>query len=246
MITGFKKWISHILFDKKTKITYTPELLESISIQLQLVNNQSPDPQMPLKQATFVVFDTETTGFYPYAGDELISIGAVMIRNGAIEETHTFHEWINPYRSIPPEVQSLTGVLEKDVIHAPPALVVIHQFLQFIGPQYLVAHCADFDLNFINTQLKKYCKKKLSNPVIDTMMLSYHLNAADKFHNLDHLLSKYEITIHERHHALEDAKMTASLFLKFLDQLEQRGITTIRGLDSYVKSMHLLHQSHSF
>lgn len=246
MITGFKKWISHILFDKKTKITYTSELLESISWQLQQVKNQRQDPQLPLKQAAFVVFDTETTGFYPYAGDELISIGAVIIRNGAIEETQTFHEWINPYRAIPPEVQVLTGVLEEDLIHAPPSLVVIHQFLQFIGSHYLVAHCADFDLNFINTQLKKYCKKKLSNPVIDTMILSYHLNPAERFHNLDHLLTKYEVPVYERHHALEDAKMTASLFLKFLDQLEQRGITTMRGLDNYVKSMHLLHQSHSF
>lgn len=245
MITGFKKWISHILFEKKTKITYTSELLDSISRQLQLLNNQKPDPQMPLKQAAFIVFDTETTGFYPYAGDELISIGAVMIRNGAVEDTHTFHEWINPYRSIPPEVKSLTGVLEENLIDAPPALVVIHQFLQFIGSHYLVAHCADFDLHFINTQLKKYCKKKLRNPIIDTMMLSYHLNPVNKLHNLDYLLKMYEISIHERHHALEDARMTAHLFLKFLDQLEQRGITTIRGLDNYVKSMHLLHQSHS-
>ncbi|MEW9668872.1 PolC-type DNA polymerase III [Ammoniphilus sp. 3BR4] len=117
----------------------------------------------------------------------------------------------------------------------------MHKFLQFIEGHYIVAHCADFDLNFINIQLKRYVRSRIFNPAIDTMTLAYHLHPTQKQHHLDHLLEQYRIPIRDRHHALEDARMTAQLFIKLMDQLERRGITTIRGLDNYIKSMHILH-----
>lgn len=245
MITGFKKWIQYILFDKKTTISYNPELLNSISDLLLQAKRYRHDPSLPLKDTTFVIFDTETTGFHPYAGDELLSIGAVLIKNGEIYEEKVFHEWINPYRAVPPQVAEITKVKEEDLQDAPPALVVIHKFLQYMEGHYLVAHCADFDLNFINIQLKRYVRSKLTNPTIDTMTLSYHLHPSQKLHNLDYLLDLYHVPIKNRHHALGDAKMTAELFLKFIDRLERRGITTMRGLDNYIKSMHILHNHSS-
>lgn len=242
MITGFTKWISHILFDTKTKITYSPELLVAISEILDRSKMVYCDPSLPLRETTFVVFDTETTGFHPYAGDELISIGAILIQNGEVQEQQVLHEWINPYRSIPALVKDLTQVKEEELLKAPPALVVLYKFLEFIEGRYIVAHCADFDLNFINIQLKKHLKAKLPNPVIDTLSLSYFLNPLQNSHDLDYLLDLHDIPLLRRHHALDDAKMTASLFLKFLERLEKRGITTMTGLDNFIKSMHILHK----
>ncbi len=242
MITGFTKWINHVLFDTKTKVTYSPELLLGVSERLDRSESTFHDPSLPLKESTFVVFDTETTGFYPYAGDELLSIGAILIKNGEIQEHQVFHEWINPYRTIPPQVIELTQAKEEELKQAPPALVVLYQFLQFIEGHYLVAHCADFDLNFINIQLRKQVKAKLQNPTIDTLSLSYYLNPMQSSHDLDYLLDLHRIPLLRRHHALDDAKMTAALFLKFLDRLEKRGITTMTGLDNFIKSMHILHK----
>ncbi|WP_134701472.1 PolC-type DNA polymerase III [Ammoniphilus sp. YIM 78166] len=242
MITSFKKWISYILFDTKTKVTYSPELLLGVSEWLERSKTTFHNPSLPLKESTFVVFDTETTGFYPYAGDELISIGAILIKNGEIQEHQVFHEWINPYRSIPPIVRELTQVKEEELKEAPPALVVLYQFLQFIEGHYIVAHCADFDLNFINLQLKKHVKTKLQNPIIDTLSLSYYLNPLQSSHDLDYLLDLHHIPLLRRHHALDDAKMTAALFIKFLERLEKRGITTMTGLDHFIRSMKILHK----
>lgn len=243
MITGFKKWISHVLFDTKVKVTYNPELIKTISELLDQAKKCKHNPSLLLKETTFVVFDTETTGFHPYAGDELISIGAVVIRNGKIDEDRVFHEWINPYRTIPSQVAELTQLKEEELMASPPSLVVIHKFLEFIEGHYIVAHCADFDLNFINIQLQKHVKAKLKNPTIDTLSLSYHLQPKQKSHQLDYLIDLYQIPMEQRHHALGDAKMTARLFLRFIDRLERRGITTMTGLDNFIKSMHILHNS---
>ncbi|HJV44705.1 MAG TPA: exonuclease domain-containing protein [Bacillota bacterium] len=241
MITGFSRWIKHIFFAEKSLITYQPELIQAISTEVERRNRYQLDPSTPLREIPFIVFDTETTGFYPYAGDQLISIGAVRVCNGKIYTEQTFHEWINPYRDVPEECSTVTGVTAADLQAAPPALIVIYQFLKFTGPHYLVAHCADFDMNFINTQLKKYCKQKIKHSIIDTLTLAYHLHPTAKSHKLDFLLERYHIPIINRHHALGDALMTAQLLVHLLAELERElGVTTLLGLDHLLKSMHIL------
>lgn len=239
------KYIKHIAASfYKEKPQFDPQLINDIQkMAAQVKERQYRDKY--LKAMRFVIFDTETTGFHPYAGDELISIGAVVIENGRIVENRSFHELIYPGRAIPPIVSEITGILDKDVEDAPSALPILHKFLHFIKDYYLVAHCADFDLNFINSKLKRISKTKLYNPTIDTMALAYHLLPSNSSHNLDVLLQEYGIQVEGRHTALGDALMTARLFLHFLDELEQRGIQTLHALESYIKTMHLLRQQES-
>jgi len=185
-------------------------------------------PDDHLKDIEYVVFDTETTGFHPYAGDRIISIGGVKLINGEI--TDEFHTLINPERDIPREIEELTGINEQDLQNQPYILDAIISFLNFSENTYLVAHSADFDLHFINVVLKQTCKTRVYHPLLDTMALSYHLYPNRKSYQLEELLSIYNIPISKRHHALEDARMTALLFQNYLTELEIRGINTIGKL----------------
>lgn len=235
------KYIKHITTSwYKEKPALDPDLVADIQTITASVNRHTYEDQL-LKRMRFIVFDTETTGFHPYAGDEIISIGAVVVENDSIQE-EVFHELIQPRKPIPPIVTEITGISNEDVADAPPVLPVLHKFLQFIRDDYLVAHCADFDINFLNTKFKKLCKTKLNNPVIDTMAISYHVLPNNKSYGLDTLLDQYNIQVEGRHTALGDAVMTAELFLCFLDELEKRGIETLHGLEGYIKTMHLLRQ----
>ncbi len=234
------KYIKHITTNwYKEKPVLDPQLIKEIQCMTETVREQAY-PDRHLCNMRFIIFDTETTGFHPYAGDEIISIGAVIIENGQIQENNFFHEYICPTVSIPPVVTKLTGITDNDVQNAPPPLPVLHKFLHFIGENYLVAHCADFDMNFLNSKLKKLCKTKLYNPVIDTMTLAYHLLPTNKSYGLDMLLKQHEIKVEGRHTALGDAVMTAELYVRFIEELERRGIHTLHSLESYIKSMHLL------
>lgn len=210
---------------------------EKVADIKQLLSNSKfvINPQLKLKDIEFVVFDTETTGFHAYGGDRVISIGAVKLINGVIKEE--FQQIINPEREIPSEIEKLTGIRNGDVIDKPLVLDVLLDFLHYSKDYFLVAHHADFDVNFINFPLQKLCGVRLPNPIIDTLMLSYHLNPNLPSQELDCLLEKYQISDTGRHNSLQDAKMTAQLFHKFIIQLEEeRGITTIGGLKNSMPS----------
>ena len=186
-------------------------------------------PDLVLKEGRFVVFDTETTGFYCKKGDEIISIGAVVIEKGLLTEK-CFNSLVNPKRTIPPIIVELTGIDDNMVDGSPEIMEVLDQFLAFSRSSVLIAHHAQFDLGFINKNLCKYCGHTLNTPVIDIYILSHLLfpNADDR--SLDNLANYYDITLDGRHSALGDSIITAQVFLKMLDDLENRGIKTTTQL----------------
>ena len=102
-----------------------------------------------LSSSRFVVFDTETTGFYYNKKDEIISVGAVAIENGLITESY-FSQFVNPNRFIPAIATEITGITNDMVANCPDVLTVLDKFLEFKGLSPLIAHTASFDLNFIN------------------------------------------------------------------------------------------------
>ncbi len=214
---------------------YNPEpALTSALSEKQQLSKRATDWNRPLQTSRYVVFDTETTGFYPYNGDEIISIGGVVIENGRICEDQVFHQLVNPFRSIPPAVSEITGITGKMVADKPGVCTVINSFLDFIGDGILVAHNADFDMAFLNIKLNWYTQKEICNPVIDTYKLSRTMWPELPSHDLDSLLKKHGIPIEGRHTALGDSLMTARLFLIFLNELEERKIETLKQLYYYL------------
>lgn len=213
---------------------YDPEIaITSMLSEKKQLSKRAIDWDKPLQTSRYVVFDTETTGFYPYNGDEIISIGGVVIEDGRICEDQVFHELVNPYRFIPPAVTELTGITGEMVADRPGICAVLNHFLDFIGDGILVAHNAHFDMAFINIKLNWYAQKEVCNPVIDTFKLAQTLAPELPSHDLDSMLRCHQIPQQGRHTALGDSLLTARLFKNLLVDLEARKIETLKQLYYY-------------
>lgn len=181
-----------------------------------------------------VVFDLETTGFYPNNGDEIISFGAVVVQGGKVKEDLTFHSLVNPKRKIPKTVVDLTGITNEMAETAPDLIETLHRFFDFVGRRILIAHASGHDKQFLNAALWKTSKVNLNHRVVDTLMVEKWLEPARASYALDDLLESYGVTVGVRHHALEDALMTARLWVSMLDRILQRNIVTLGDLYAYL------------
>ena len=191
-----------------------------------------PDPHhaiddLPLSALSYTVFDTETTGLEPSAGDEIISIGAVRIVNGRLLRSETFDQLIDPKRPIDLEAAKIHGIGPSMLAGQPDIGGVLPSFHRFCEDTVLVGHNAAFDLRFL--QIKEASTGlRFANPVLDTLLLSAVLYEAMNDHRLEAIAQRLGVAVIGRHTALGDAIVTAEVFLRMLPLLTARGILTLR------------------
>ena len=190
--------------------------------------------ETPLDELEAVVFDLETTGFHPYNGDEILSIGAVRIRGEELEDTEPFYRLVNPRRSIPKHIVELTGITNEMAEQAPDLMQGLHDFLDFSGRRVLIAHGSGHDKQFLNAALWKTSKINLTHRVVDTMMVAKWLDPQRASYGLDELLEAYGVEVTVRHHALHDALMTAKLWFRFLRIIRSKQVATLGDLYAYL------------
>lgn len=168
----------------------------------------------------YVVFDIETTGF-SNTSDEITEIGAVKIRNKEIIDS--FGELINPHMPIPLKVQELTGITNDLIKDKPSIDEVLPKFLEFVGGSILVAHNSDFDMGFIRAKAKRL-NLAFENKDIDTLKLARILLPNLKRHKLNLITNHLGISLENHHRAVDDAKATAQVFIKFMEMLIDKDI----------------------
>jgi DNA polymerase-3 subunit epsilon len=190
--------------------------------------------EMQLSDMEAVVFDLETTGFNPYSGDEILSIGGVIIRGESFEDVEPFYRLVNPKRKVPPHIIELTGITDEMAENAPDLMQSLHDFMDFAGKRVLIAHGSGHDKQFLNAALWRTSKINLTHRMVDTMMIAKWLEPKAIHYGLDEVLERYGIEITERHHALHDAVMTAKLYFRFLSIIRDRQVTTLGELYAYL------------
>ncbi|UUZ71882.1 hypothetical protein LP415_24635 [Polaromonas sp. P1(28)-8] len=180
-----------------------------------------------LTQLSYTVFDTETTGLEPSAGDEIIQIGAIRIVNGRLLRNETIDQLIDPRRRLKPESIPIHGITEDMVKGQPTIEQALPSFHEFCEDTVLVAHNAAFDMRFL--QLKEASTGIVfRQPVLDTLLLSALLHPNQESHRLEAIAGRLGINVIGRHTALGDAIVTGEIFLKMIPLLAEQNIHTLR------------------
>ena len=161
-----------------------------------------------LDDATFVVFDVETTGLST-AYDTIIELAAVKIKEGKVIDK--FESFANPHRPLSAKIIELTHITDDMLKDAPEVDEMIAKFYEFIGDAIVVAHNASFDMGFLYTAYEKAGIKGVKHPVIDTLQLSSLVNPTMKNHRLNTLCNKYGIELTQHHRAIYDTEATGYL-----------------------------------
>ncbi|UVI28056.1 exonuclease domain-containing protein [Paenibacillus spongiae] len=196
---------------------------------------KQPVMDQPLREMEVVVFDLETTGFYPLNGDEILSVGAVVLKGEELQESRSFYSLVNPKRRVPKHITDLTGITNEMAENGSELMQVLHDFMEFIDRRMLIAHASGHDKQFLNAALWRTSKINLTHRVLDTMMVAKWLDPnRDNGYGLDELLTGAGIEITKRHHALEDSIMTAKLWLHYLKKIMERNIVTLGDLYAYL------------
>lgn len=194
---------------------------------------------------TFVVFDTETTGFYA-GSDQMIEIGAVKITNGVVGEH--FDELIDPHRPIPKKITELTFITDEMLAGKMDEEEAVKKFLDFVGDAPLVAHNAKFDISFMKSACNKYHLKEFNYTVVDTMSMARMLHSDWPNHKLQTLTKKLDIPWdEEKHHRADyDAEGTAIAFFKLSKELDNQNINTTTDLLNNIDMQSLIRFAYPF
>lgn len=188
----------------------------------------------PLRDLTFVVFDTETTGL-DTERDSIIEIAGVRILRGRVLRGETFRQLANPGRPIPEASTKIHHITDADVADADPPSRAVTAFHGFVGEAVLVAHYAAFDMAMLGG-LTRSGGPRFDTPALCTGLISARLFPSASDHTLDGLAARFDITIPDdvRHTALGDALATAEVFVNLLDLLDKRGVTTWQDLAGFL------------
>ena len=158
-----------------------------------------------------VALDLETTGLN-VDEDDIIEIGAARFRDGALEET--FQTFVNPGRSVPERITSITGIHTDDLLDAPAIRDVIPELRAFVGSSPVVGHNVDFDLGFLN----RYGVGR-HNVRIDTYDLASVMLPTAPRYNLTSLTANLGLELEHAHRALDDAVATGKLYWALWQQI---------------------------
>ena len=181
-----------------------------------------------LKEATYVVFDVETTGLSNQY-DQIIELAAVKVKDGEIIDK--FERFSNPHEKLSETIINLTHITDDMLVDAPEIEEVLTEFKEWVGDAIFVAHNASFDMGFIDTGYERLGFGPSTNGVIDTLELSRTINTEYGKHGLNFLAKKYGVELTQHHRAIYDTEATAYIFIKIVQQMKELGVTNHKDIN---------------
>ncbi|MCC3710746.1 MULTISPECIES: PolC-type DNA polymerase III [Staphylococcus] len=181
-----------------------------------------------LKDATYVVFDVETTGLSNQY-DQIIELAAVKVKDGEIIDK--FERFSNPHEKLSETIINLTHITDDMLVDAPEIEEVLTEFKEWVGDAIFVAHNASFDMGFIDTGYERLGFGPSTNGVIDTLELSRTINTEYGKHGLNFLAKKYGVELTQHHRAIYDTETTAYIFIKMVQQMKELGVANHKDIN---------------
>ncbi len=171
---------------------------------------------------SYVVLDTETTGFDP-VWDDIIEVAALKVQNGEIVDK--FESFVNPGYQIDPYITEIHGITNDMLKTAPTLKDVLPVFLTFLGDSVIVAHNANFDINFIYDSSVSLGGNGIANDFVDTMRLSRRLFPEEKHHRLVDLVQRFNIAKEVKHRSMCDTVQTYKCYQYMKNYIAKNGIS---------------------
>ena len=166
-----------------------------------------------------VILDTETTGLSTTENHRIVEIGCIELNN-QIVTNNVFHEYINPQRPVSKEAFDVHGYSDKFLSDKKNFSEVVDNFLNFIKNKKIIMHNANFDLSFINYELRLINKEKINKEnIIDTLEIARQKYPGAQ-NSLDALCKRFNIdnSKREKHSALVDCSLLKEVYINLLDQ----------------------------
>ena len=175
----------------------------------------------------FVSFDCETTGLN-VKKDEILSIGAVKLNHQKIELSHSFERFVKPIEQIAKESITIHHIRPCDIHDSIEAKVAIEEFLHFIGNRTLIGYYIKFDIAMINRYTQALIGTTLPNKSIELSTMYYKRYKKKSSHEFvdlkfDTIMNKLDLPKLGQHDALNDAVMSAMMYLKLKNIPEYKG-----------------------
>ena len=170
----------------------------------------------------WVVVDVETTGLHTTV-DELISIGGVAMFDGRVVPADSIEIIIKKTAASSRDNILVHGIGVQAQLSGTDPRDAMHEFINFVGPDPLIAFHAPFDRTFVVRAIKRYINLPFDNPWLDLAELAPVLYPTAGQHSLDEWLQRYGISLPSRHNAAADAFATALLVARLLPEAKRQG-----------------------
>ena len=185
----------------------------------------------------YVAFDLETTGLYRH--DSIIEIGAVRMKQGV--EVERFQTFVDPKRRLHPKTVELTGITDDMLKGAPTIEEILPKFKEFVGQSVLVAHNADFDVNFV----RRACEEqgiKWDMTYVDTLAISQCLMPEMGRFSLDVVAKKFDLADFNHHRAGDDALVCGKIAGRLFEMLADRGVADVQAINDAMLPLRPVHR----
>lgn len=182
----------------------------------------------PVREARYIVLDTETTGFSAYAGDEIVQLALLEYRG--LEATgESLCTLVRPSGPIPATASAVHGITDEMVADAPAIGDIIDDVVEFMHDAVLVGHHIAFDLRFLNRVTQRELFLRLPHPTIDTMLLYLSYSGRLGHYQLEDVAGACHVPIEGRHDAVGDARIAAGVLVHLARSAAASG-DTVGGL----------------
>ena len=231
LFTGYRK---KFLQKEERKRDLPPAVLKHLSVPGHVRKD------VDLREAFYVVFDTELTGLNPKR-DSIVSIGALKVFGTRIDIGNPYYRIVEPQSQLTGRSVVIHGITPSEASECPKIDKLLPEFLDFCGGGIMVGHFVTIDLAFLNKEMTRLFGLTLQNPSVDTYLLYQWLRKQEEnicaFHNgigehvdLMTLAKKYSIPVSDAHNALSDALVTAQLLQRLITNLQRFNISAVEDL----------------